>query len=400
MFGSIPLGAVRGIPISANWSVVLIAWLIAWGLAGQALPSQVPGLEPALYWSTGLLAALAFLGSLLVHELAHAIVARREGHAVEGITLWLLGGVARISGDARTPGAEARIAGIGPLSSLALAGVFGLLTVGFGSLPGGTLVALSQAAVGWLAVVNIVLAVFNLLPAAPLDGGRLARAIFWRWRGDKLRATRWSTGLGQLLGYGLVAFGLLELVAGEDLGGVWSIILGTFLAGAASAERRQAESVDALRGVRVSEVMTHELVRVPASLTVDTFVSAVLGESRSPTWLLTGPGGVVSGILSVDRLRGIRGSARQTTRLQALGVPLERVAFARPDELVTDLLARLDGEQSPRAIVREGEAIVGIVTPELIARAIQSRKLGDDGDGAGGTSGRTAPGVGRDVLAP
>jgi Zn-dependent protease len=391
---------VRGIPIGANWSVVLIAWLIAWGLAGQALPSQVPGLEPALYWSTGILAALAFLGSLLVHELAHAIVARREGHTVEGITLWLLGGVARISGDARTPGAEARIAGIGPLSSLALAGAFGLLAVGLGSLSGGTLVALAAAAVGWLAVVNIVLAVFNLLPAAPLDGGRLARAVFWRWRGDKLLATRWSTRLGQLLGSGLIAFGLLELVAAEDLGGLWSVILGIFLAGAASAERRQADSMDALRGVRVSEVMTHELVRVPASLTVDTFVGAVVGEGRSSTWLLTGPGGVVSGLLSVDRLRGIRGSARQTTRLEALGVPLERVPIAEQDELVTDLLARLDEAQPPRAIVCEGEAIIGIVSPELIARTIQSRQRRGEGDGADGTSGRIAPGVSRDVLAP
>lgn len=398
MPGLIPLGSVRGIPIRAHWSVLLIAGLIAWGLAGQALPSQVPGLEPALYWAAGSIAALAVLASLLAHELAHALVARREGHTVDDISLWLLGGVARIAGDARTPGAEARIAGVGPLASLVLGGVFGLVAVGLGLVPGGSLVRLVQAAIGWLALVNVVLAVFNLLPGAPLDGGRIARAAIWRWRGDKLRATRWASGLGQLLGYGLVAFGIAGLLAGDGLGGVWSVVLGTFLASAAGHERRQAELTDSLGDLRVAAVMTPDPPRVPASLTVDTFVAAALAEARTSTWLLTGPGGEVSGLLGIDRLRRLRGPARMTTRLGAVAVPIDEAPTASPDERVVDLLARLDSAHGPRAVVREGGSIVGIVSPEGIARAVRVTHPRDGQGGAMRPSGR--PGTSQDVLRP
>jgi len=385
MFGSIHLGTFRGIPIGANWSVFLIAWLIASGLAGQALPSQVPGLEPAAYWVAGCIAAATFLASLLVHELAHALVARREGHTVEGITLWLLGGVARISGDARTPGAEARIAGVGPLASLALASVFAVAAAGLGMLTAGQPWALAQASIGWLAIVNVVLAVFNLLPGAPLDGGRIARAVLWRWRGDKLQATRWATGLGQLLGYGLVAFGLVELVAGADVGGLWSIVLGIFVTSAAGLERRQVELSESLRDVRVADVMSRDPLRVPGSLTVDTFVAAALGEGRASTWLTTGPGAIVTGMLGVDRLKGLRGEARTTTRLEAMAVPIEHVPLTTPDEMMVDLLARLDETHPPRALVREGGGIVGVVTPEDLARAIRAGQLraSQPGDTAG-----------------
>jgi Zn-dependent protease len=390
MFGSIHLGTVRGIPIGANWSVFLIAWLIAWGLAAQMLPSQVPGLSPVAYWLTGSLVAALFFASLLMHELAHAIVARREGLTVEGITLWLLGGVARMGGDARSPGAEARIAGVGPLTSLGLALAFGLVAIVVGATTSGEIGALALAAAQWLAVVNLILAIFNLLPGAPLDGGRIARAILWRWRGDKLAATRWSTGLGQAVGYGLVAIGLLEFVVGADLGGLWFVVLGIFLSSAAGAERRSVELTESLRGVRVAEVMTPDPLRVPGSLTVETFVAAALGEGRSSTWLLTGPGGIITGLLGVDRLRSVRGADRTTTRLEAVALPIADAVVTSRDEMVMDLLARLDGGQAPRAVVRSdgspaGE-IVGLVTPEDVARAIEMGKLR-----ASGTADRARP---------
>lgn len=383
MFGSIHLGTVRGIPIGANWSVFLIAWLIAWSLAAQMLPAQVPGLSPIAYWLAGTVVAVLFFASLLAHELAHAIVARREGQTVEGITLWLLGGVARMSGDARSPGAEARIAGVGPLTSLGLAVVFALVAVVISVTASGVVAGLALAATQWLAVVNFVLALFNLLPGAPLDGGRIARAVLWRWRGDKLAATRWATGLGQMVGYGLVGLGLLEFVMGADLGGLWFVVLGIFLASAASAERRSVELTESLRGVRVAEVMTRDPLRVPGSLTVDTFVSAALGETRSSTWLVTGPGGVVTGLLGIDRLRGIRGADRTTMRLEALAVPIADAEVTSRDEMVVDLLARLESGQAPRAVVRGDDSadggIVGLVTPEDIARAIEMGTLRGSG---------------------
>ena len=349
MSASISLGTFRGIPIGVNWSVFLIAGLIAWSLATRILPAQVLGLDPPAYWAAGSLVAILFFASLLGHELAHAIVARREGLRVEGITLWLLGGVARMNGDAPSPGAEARISGVGPLTSFLFAVLFGIVAIGLGFAPSNEVVALAGAAAAWLAFVNLVLAVFNLLPGVPLDGGRLARAVLWRWRRDKALATRWATRLGQLLGYGLAGIGLVRVVFG-DIGGLWFAILGFFLSSAAGAERMHSEVNSSLRGVLVADVMTKELPRVPGMLTVDTFIGAALSEDRSSTWLVSGPGGSVVGLLGLDHLRGLRSVDRTTARVESLAVPIGSLLVAYPDETLTDLLARLDRGQPSRAI--------------------------------------------------
>ena len=199
------LGRIAGIRVGANWTVLVIAFLIAWALATQLLPSAAPERPVVEYWAAGAIAALLFFLSLLAHELAHAVQARREGLEVDGITLWLLGGVAQLKGEAKTPGAEARIAGVGPLVSLLLGAAFGLsaLVAQHLGLP-----VLVVAAAAWLGGINLVLGAFNLLPGAPLDGGRLLRAIVWRWKGDPLRATRVATSIGRGAGMALIAFGL------------------------------------------------------------------------------------------------------------------------------------------------------------------------------------------------
>jgi Zn-dependent protease len=377
MSGTIRLGTILGIPVSMNWSVLLIAGLIAFSVSGQLLPAQVPGLTDAAYWGAGILVATLFFGSLLAHELSHAIVARREGLVVRGITLWLLGGVARMEGDARSPGSEARIAGVGPLTSLGLALSFLLAAMAIGLLPTSDLAALAGTAAAWLALVNFILAAFNMLPGVPLDGGRVARAIFWRWRRDKLQATRWATGLGQLLGYGLIGIGLFRAING-DLGGLWFMLLGFFLTTAAGAERSSTELVETLRGVRVGEIMTRDPMRVPGSLTVDVFVEYAVRESRASTWLVTGPGGDVTGVLTLDQLRGVRGDARKTTRLGDLATALEQSPTAYADEEVVDVLQRLGGSAA-RAVVRErvgwqGE-VIGLLTPEDVDRSVQLGRL-------------------------
>ena len=185
-----------------------------------------------------------FFVSLLAHELAHAFFAVRAGVRVEGITLWLLGGVAKLDGDAPTPGHDLRIAASGPIVS-------GLLGIGFGGLAvwlstAGVAPLIAEAAT-WLARVNLLLAVFNLLPGAPLDGGRIVRAVAWRLGRDRLRAALVATRIGRVLGFGLVAFGMLELILGADLGGIWTIVIGLFLTGAAAAERDVELARDAAR---------------------------------------------------------------------------------------------------------------------------------------------------------
>jgi len=396
MLGSIRIGTFLGIPVGINWSVLLVAWLIAFSLAGQVLPAQVPGLDSTFYWVAGVVVAALFFASLLAHELSHAMVARREGLAVSGITLWLLGGVARMEGEARSPGAEARIAGVGPLTSLALALVFGAVAAGLALTPASDVTALAAASAAWLSFVNLALALFNLLPGAPLDGGRIARALFWRLRRDKMQATRWATGLGQLLGYGLMVVGLVRAVAG-DLGGIWFVLLGFFLAASASAERRATELTESLRGVSVAEVMTPHPLRVPAGLTVDTFLAAVAREGRPSISLVTGAGGTVLGVLALRRLDAVRGDDRLTVRVGELATPLAETAVAYADEAVLDVLERLGGDDTG-AVVRERASdtddVVGVLTPDGVSRAVAHGRWQERGaSSAGGNTseGRVLP---------
>ena len=203
---TVRLGRVAGVEIGAHWSLAIVFVLIVWTLADQILPDMVPGETFTAYWLVALFAALLFYCSLLAHEMGHALVARRLGVKVEGITLWIFGGVARLGGDAATAGAEARIAIAGPIVSLVLAVAFSLTTLGLDAAGGPSLV---EAGSFWLALSNTMLLLFNLVPAFPLDGGRIFRAWLWRRRGDRYSATATAALLGRVCSFGLIGLGLL-----------------------------------------------------------------------------------------------------------------------------------------------------------------------------------------------
>ena len=211
---SIPLGRIAGIQVGINASVFLIVVILVGGLTTGQLPAAFPDRSITAYVVAAIIAAVLFLASLLAHELAHSLVARRNGIEVESIVLWLLGGVAQLRGEARTPGADFRIAIVGPLTSLGLASgsvspPAGLGLLGVTGLPTGVL--------AYLAATNAMLAVFNLIPAAPLDGGRVLRAALWRWRGERQAAAVNAARAGRILGFVLIAFGI---AAGRD--GLWT----------------------------------------------------------------------------------------------------------------------------------------------------------------------------------
>ncbi|MBV9010545.1 MAG: site-2 protease family protein [Pseudonocardiales bacterium] len=237
MRASFQLGRIAGIRIGVNWSVLVIFVLIAWSLAAARFPADYPQYGNGAYVAAAVLTAVVFFVSLLAHEISHALVARRNGLHVQDITLWLFGGVARLSGEARSPGAELRIAGVGPLVSLLLGVVFLVVAA---LVRAGGYDGLALAGLAWLGGINIALAVFNVIPAAPLDGGRLLRSVIWWRTGDRLTATRWSSRAGQVFGWALVALGLLTFFTGHGFGGLWLALIGWFLVGAATAENRQA----------------------------------------------------------------------------------------------------------------------------------------------------------------
>ncbi|HEX5493722.1 MAG TPA: site-2 protease family protein [Mycobacteriales bacterium] len=373
---SFSLGRIAGVRVGVNWSVLVIFGLIVYGLAGVQFPRLYPGYVGGAYLLAGLAAAVVFVASLLAHELAHAVVARRNGMTVEGITLWLFGGVARLSGEAPDPGAELRIAGVGPLVSLLLGIGFGVLAV---LLWVGGVHGLAIAAVGWLAGINIVLAIFNVVPAAPLDGGRLLRAIVWWRTGDRLRATIAAAQAGRVFGWILIVAGLLLFLTGQLPGGLWLALIGWFLIGAASAEGQQAAVRVALGGLPVSRIMTLEPMTVPASMSVADFLTNYTLSHRHSAYPVVHLGdgaagdiaGAVVGLVTHKRITEVPPDQRATTLVGQAACPLTEVPGTVPNESVADLLPRLGGCAEGRALVFQANRLVGIVSLSDITRALR-----------------------------
>lgn len=236
MGASVRLGRVAGIEVGLHWSLAIVFAFIVWTLATQVLPSVVPDQPQSAYWLASSIAGLLFYVSLLSHEMGHALVARRRGLQVDGITLWLFGGIARLRGDAATPGLEAKIAIAGPLVSLALAILFGAATFALDATSGPPLF---EAGCAYLAGSNAILLVFNLIPAFPLDGGRLLRAWLWKRSNDRYRATSGAAWLGRMCAFVMIGVGLLELFIQRSPSGLWLVFLGWFLFTAARSEAAQ-----------------------------------------------------------------------------------------------------------------------------------------------------------------
>ena len=369
MRASVWLGRIAGIRVGVNLSVFVIVVILVLGLAAGRLPAIYPGLSLAAYIAAAVVAALLFLGSLLAHELAHSLVARRNGIEVESIVLWLLGGVATLRGEPKSPGADFRIAVAGPLTSVGLAVVFGLAAAGLTLL---NVDGLTLGVLIYLAVTNAMLGLFNLLPAAPLDGGRILRAALWRWRGNRQTAAVSAARAGRLLGFGLIALGVLQLVSGDGIGGVWLALIGWFVVSSAAAEEQHARVSGRLSGLTVEQVMTPRPLALDGGLTVDDFVHQVVMSHRFSTYPLVDDLGRLTGLVTLNRARAIAPAQRATTRLTDIACPPSEVPVARPEEPVHELLERMHGCADGRAIVVDADArVIGVVSPTDLARALE-----------------------------
>jgi Zn-dependent protease/CBS domain-containing protein len=380
------LGRISGIRIGVNWSVLLIVALLAYGLAVGEFPAAAPRHPVAEYVVAALVTAVAYMGSLLAHELAHSLVARRNGLQVEGITLWLLGGVSRLQGEAPSPGAEIRIAGVGPLVSLILGGAFLLLAwlVHLAGVRGVLVVALA-----WLGGINLLLAVFNVIPAAPLDGGRLLRAVLWRITGDRFKAAVWSARAGQVFGWALVVVAAYLVLVRREYNWIWFALIGWFLISAATAEGQQAMLQSRLRTVAVREIMTAHPVTVPGPATVAWFLDDFLPRHRHSAFPVEGDDGQTVGLVTVHRVNQVPAAERGRTTLREAACPLSDVARATPDEPVADVLPRLNANSENRALVFADGQLAGIVSPADISQALE-RFTGRSGTFASAGNGLSA----------
>lgn len=367
MGATFSLGRLAGVRVGVHWSVLVIFFVIAFGLALGRLPDAHPDHPAWRYWIVGLATSVVFLLSVLAHEISHALVARRNGIDVEDITLWMLGGAARLKGEAPSPGAEFRIAGVGPLVSLVVGVVFGALA---GVLAGIFGVGLAVEALAWLSGINILLAVFNAVPAAPLDGGRLLRATVWKATGNALRATAVATAAGRVLGWTLVGLGLYLLLLGAAFSGIWLVLMGWFMVAAATAESGQATMRELLRGVPVREVMTAEPLSAAAGTTVADFLGEPAFRYRHSAFPVTDNEGRPVGLVTVSRLHQVPEEQRTSTTLTEVMTPLKDLPTAAPGDPLAQLLPKLETTPANRALVLDEGRLVGIVTSSDVSRTV------------------------------
>ncbi|MDV6014669.1 site-2 protease family protein [Haloechinothrix sp. LS1_15] len=372
MTATVTLGRIAGIRVGVHWSVLGIVAILA-GLGIARWPDAIPGQPTAAYVVAALAGAALFLASLLAHELAHALVARRHGIPVDGITLWLLGGVARLRGEASTPAAEFRIAAVGPLASVVVAAVCGVLAWV------SVLVALPPlvfAVLAFLSLINVVLALFNLVPAAPLDGGRILRSLLWAWRGDRYRAAVASARAGKVFGLALIALGGVWLLAAAGANGIWWILIGLFIVLVASVEEHQARTFAALSGLRVRDAMTPNPERVDGATSLAAFVDDLAPTRKHSAYPVVDPTGRPLGLMTLDRVGSVRRERWPSTPLDAVAHAMTAVPTVGPDDELAEVLPRLqDGRTDGRGLVVEGGGLVGIITPSDISRIATLRGL-------------------------
>ncbi|HEU5023498.1 MAG TPA: site-2 protease family protein [Spirillospora sp.] len=365
------LGTIGGVPVGLNWSAVVTVILVADILAQSILPGADPSAPAGARWAAALVTAALFLGSLAAHELAHALVARRHGVRVNSITLWMLGGVAELEGEPPTPTADLRIAAVGPATSGAMAAVFAAAWAVAGALGASPL---STASLAWLAVTNGAVALFNLLPGTPLDGGRILRGLLWRRRGDRISAAHAADRAGLAMGRAMIGGGLAALLIGGWFDGLWLVLVGWFITSSAKAEDRWTDLREAAADRRVADIMTprpdHGWTWQPAGAFIETVALA----SRQKVFPVVDMAGDPVGVVTVERLARVP-SQDSGIALGTLAVPLQAGRIVGPDEPATTVLSYPPFMGDLIAVVVADHHLLGIVTTENVQMLIRRSRL-------------------------
>jgi Zn-dependent protease/CBS domain-containing protein len=365
----IAIGRIFGIKVTADWSVLVIAGLLAWGLAGGAIPAEAHGTPAWLAWVVGFGVALLLLASLTAHELGHAVVARRRGIAVDGIRLWLFGGVAQMSSDWATARTEMLVAAVGPAITLVVAAITVGATWLFYALGAPPLVVLVPE---WVAALNILVLVFNLIPAFPLDGGRILRSLIWMRTKNRMSATVAASRAGRGFAFLLVGIGVLDAFFYDPVGGLWLMLIGWVLDSTARTEAHGELTRHALEGVLVGDVMSKDPVVVPSWITVELLVDQYVMGHNFTSFPTHGIDGRIDGLVTLRGIKQLPAGQRGNRRAIDIAIPAANVPVARRDEQLTDLLKRLGTRSDGRAMVFDSDQLVGIVSPSDIARLLQT----------------------------
>jgi len=364
MQSSFPLGRIAGIPVSANWSLVILLGLLGWQLDQSIYPAADPGLSPNAYLAMGAISAVAFALSILLHEFGHAMEARREGMTIHSITLWLFGGVARFEGFFPSGAAEIRVALAGPAVSLVLGlGLFGLANLA--SLPLAT-----QTVLWWLAMINLILGAFNMLPALPLDGGRTLRGIAWAVTGDLRKATGIAMRVSRVIAFGVIAVGImLALSFGDVLGGIWLAFIGVFIMQAAAIEGQINTAPQTIDARRIRDVMHPFTASVTPTTSIGT-VAAPLQAAPPGTAYPVIADGEVQGLLLREVVLALPAEHRHAANAVDLMIHRPDLTVIAPDTPLSAAQRAIAHDRWGRALVVDDGILVGIVGMQDLARPL------------------------------
>ncbi|HTR20377.1 MAG TPA: site-2 protease family protein [Gemmatimonadales bacterium] len=357
MFGRrLHLFTIAGIPIRLDPSWFVVAFLVTWSLAAGLFPLWLPHYAPATYWIMGVAGALGLFLSILLHEGCHALVARRQGIPMQGITLFIFGGVAEMGDEPPSARAEFLMAAAGPLASIAI----GLAALGLTVLIPGWPAAM-RVVLNYLGVVNLILAGFNLVPAFPLDGGRLFRAVLWHRGGDLRRATRIASRVGVGFSYLLLLLGALRLAAGDVFGGIWSFLIGLFLRQAAGSAYQQVVARRLLEGEPVRRFMTRDPVSVRPDTTVSELLDQYVFRYHHKLFPVQDNGRLL-GTISTQAVKQVPRAEWGRRTVGALALPQSEANAIRPDTDALQALGLMRKTGQPRLLVVDEGRLVGILT--------------------------------------
>lgn len=376
MFGRrIRLFKLLGFDVGVDFSWVLLALLITWSLAVGYFPAQVPDLTPATYWWMGVVGAIGLFFSIIFHEFSHSLVARGHGMSISGITLFLFGGVAQMSGEPTSARSEFLMAVAGPIASFFLGGVFYLIHWG---ATGGLAPVEVDAVVVYLAWINLILGAFNLIPAFPLDGGRMLRAALWGWKGDIRWASRIASSAGSGFGLALILLGLVSVLTGNFVGGMWWFLIGLFIRAAAGSSYQQTVVRRTLQGVTIARVMNDRPVTVSANATLADLIENDFHRYYYKMFPVLDDDRLV-GCVTLKGTRTIRPEEWATTPVRDV---MERAGSGNtlpPDTPVEAVLETMQKSGTSRYMVADGGRLLGIVTLKDLMRFLEF-KLEEQGE--------------------
>jgi len=369
---SIRLGRLFGVDIGLHYSWFIIALLLFFSLAGH-FQIVNPQWSPALTWTLAATTALLFFASIVAHELSHAAVANARGMPVRSITLFALGGVANVERESVDAKSEFWMAIVGPLTSVVVGLFFLAVAWTAGWRPAlGTPPAPLWAGLVWLGYINIALAVFNMIPGYPLDGGRVLRSIIWAINRDPVRATKIAARVGQLVAAVFIVFGFFRFFSGADFGGLWLVVIGWFLADAAVASYAAVEASTALAHVRVRDVMSPECLTVDGNMNLRVFAEDYLLRTGRRCFVVYQNGRQV-GLVTMNELKRVERGRWPFTTVAQIARPLEKVRTVSPDTPLTqvlELMVKEDVNQLP--VIANGE-IAGVISRSHVLQFLQTR---------------------------